>query len=101
MLNAPSIIDSEKRHNISPRPKPLSKRGRGRPRKHPLSDMTMITASFPTPSFTEFRKKKINRLLETEVFSIVKDILQNIRIFSSRFMNNIKHKSISKAYEKS
>ena len=101
MLNASSIIDSKKRHNISSRSELLSKRSRERSRKYSLSDMTMIIASFPTPSFTESRKKKINKLLETEVFSIAKDISQNIRIFDSCFMNNIKHKSTSKAYEKS
>ena len=101
MLNAPSIIDSKKRHNTSPRSEPLSKRSHKHFRKYSLSDITMITASFLTPSFIKSRKKKINKLLEIEVFSIVKDISQNIRIFSSRFMNNIKHKSTSKAYEKS
>ena len=101
MLNASSVIDNEKCHNISPRPEPPPKRGRERFRKHSLFDVAMITVSFPTPSFTKFRKKKINELLETEVFSIVKDIFQNIRIFNSCFMNNIKHKNTSKAYEKS
>ena len=101
MLNTLSVIDSEKYHNISPRSESLSKRGRERFRKHSLFDMTIIIASFLTLSFIKFRKKEINRLLETEVFSIVKDIFQNIRIFSSCFMNNIKHKSTSKAYEKS
>ena len=101
MLNASSVIDSEKRYNISPRPESLSKRDRECFRKHPLFDITMITASFLTPCFIKSRKKKINKLLETEVFSIAKDILQNIRIFSSRFINNIKHKSTSKAYKKS
>ena len=101
MLNAPPVIDSEKRRNISPRPEPPSKRGYERFRKHSLFDMTMIIVSFLTPSFIEFRKKEIDGLLETEVFSIVKDISQNTRIFSSRFVNDIKHKNTSKAYEKS
>ena len=101
MLNAPPIIDSEKRHNTSPRSESLSKRSRERLCKYSLFDMTMITVSSLISSFTKSHKKKINELLETEVFSIAKDIFQNIRIFNSYFMNNIKHKSISKAYEKS
>ena len=101
MLNASSVIDSKKYHNISPRSESLSKCDHKYFRKYSLSDMAMITVSFLTPSFIKFHKKKINELLETEVFSIVKDISQNIRIFSSYFMNNIKHKNTSKAYEKS
>ena len=100
MLNASSIIDSEKRHIISSRSESLSKCDHKYLRKYSLSDMAMITVSFLTPSFIKSRKKKINKLLEIEVFSIAKDISQNIRIFSSYFMNNIKHKSTSKAYEK-
>ena len=101
MLNTSSIIDSEKYYNTSSRSESLSKHGYEYLRKHSLSDITMIIVSFLTLSFIKFHNKKINKLLEIEVFSIVKDILQNIRIFSSHFINNIKHKNTSKAYEKS
>ena len=101
MLHASSVIDSEKYRNTSPRSELLSKHSYEYFRKYSLLDITIIIVSFLILSFIKFRKKKINKLLETEVFSIVKDISQNIRIFSSCFVNNIKHKNISKAYEKS
>ncbi len=54
-------------------------------------------------SFIASRAKEIVGLLKKEVFvSInIKDVSIDVRIFSSRFVNEIKHSSIEKAFEKS
>jgi hypothetical protein len=54
-------------------------------------------------SFIAFRTKEIVELLKKEVFvSINKEnVLIDVRIFSSRFMNEIKHSNIEKVFEKS
>jgi hypothetical protein len=53
--------------------------------------------------FTDSRRKEINGLLEKGVFAtiIVKDVPQGVRIFNSRFVNEIKHPGTNKAFEKS
>jgi hypothetical protein len=53
--------------------------------------------------FAAFRQKKINDLIEKDVFQSVKtdDVSFNVRIFNSRFVNEIKHLDIDKAFEKS
>ena len=53
--------------------------------------------------FTESRRKEINGLLERGVFAIVNeaDIPQDIRIFNSRFVDEIKNSGTNEAYEKS
>jgi hypothetical protein len=47
--------------------------------------------------------KEINRLLEKGVFTIIIDsnIPQGVYIFNLRFINEIKHPSTNKAFEKS
>ncbi len=54
-------------------------------------------------TFVESRKKKINDFLEKRVFELITfdQILENVRIFNSRFVDEIKHSGISQAYEKS
>ncbi len=54
-------------------------------------------------SFTASRTKEIAELLKKEVFvSINKtDVSIDVRIFNSRFVNEIKHSEIEKAFEKS
>jgi hypothetical protein len=49
------------------------------------------------------RCKEINRLLEKGVFAVVTDsnVLQGVYIFNSRFIDEIKHPSTNKAFEKS
>jgi hypothetical protein len=53
--------------------------------------------------FIASRTKEIIELLEKEIFeSINKDNVSiNVRILSSRFVNEIKHSDIKKAFEKS
>ena len=102
------------------------KRGRGRPRKHPVTDPVtenpvtenhLTSADAPvkqllsadisvlvqeTP-FTDSRRKEINGLLEKGVFAVVtdSDVPQGVRIFNSRFVDEIKHPGTDKAFEKS
>ncbi len=54
-------------------------------------------------SFIAFRAKEIAELLKKRVFVSINraDVPIDIRIFSSRFMNEIKHSNIEKALEKS
>lgn len=50
-----------------------------------------------------FRQKEIARLLEKTVFKVViiRNILSNIHIFNSYFVDKIRNLSTNKAYEKS
>ena len=97
------------------------KRGRGRPRKHPVTNPVtenhLTSADAPakqllsadisvlvqeTP-FTDSRRKEINGLLEKGVFAVVTDsnVLQGVCIFNSQFVNKIKQPGTDKAFEKS
>ena len=63
-----------------------------------------MQASIPIPtSFVESRKKKINELFEKNCFEIVStsDVFHGIRIFNSRFVDEIKNINTINAYEKS
>jgi hypothetical protein len=53
--------------------------------------------------FVAFRQKKINDLIEKNVFRSVSkiDVSSDVRIFNSRFVDEIKHLDIDKAFEKS
>ena len=53
--------------------------------------------------FTDSRRKEINGLLEKGVFAVVtdSDVPQGVRIFNSRFVDEIKHSGTDKAFEKS
>ncbi len=59
--------------------------------------------SILTSTFAESRRKEINDLLKRQVFEIItiSEVLKNVRIFNSRFVDEIKHSDISQAYEKS
>ncbi len=54
-------------------------------------------------TFAESRRKEINDLLKRQVFEIItiSEVLKNVRIFNSRFVDEIKHSNISQTYEKS
>ena len=58
---------------------------------------------FNLTSFMKSRQKKLNELLEKNVFKIVfiQFISKDIRIFNSRFVDKIKHIKIANVYEKS
>jgi hypothetical protein len=53
--------------------------------------------------FAAFRQKKINDLIEKDVFQSINknDVLLDVRIFNFRFVNEIKHLNIDTAFEKS
>jgi hypothetical protein len=53
--------------------------------------------------FVAFRLKEINDLIEKNVFRSVSknDVSFDVRIFNFRFVNEIKHSDINKAFEKS
>jgi hypothetical protein len=57
----------------------------------------------PLPPFMTSRRKELNGLLESGVFEVVNitDIPQGIRIFNSRFVNEIKNPGTTSAFEKS
>jgi hypothetical protein len=105
-----------------------SKRGRGRLRKYSASAAYLsfvfsttvdpAPASIPLPAaaskldsgvhialsqFAAFRQKEINDLIEKDVFQSVRtdDVSLDVRIFNSRFVDEIKHLDIDKAFEKS
>jgi hypothetical protein len=66
----------------------------------PPADILVLIQEAP---FTDSQRKEINGLLEKGVFAtvIVKDVSQGVRIFNSRFVNEIKHPGTNKAFEKS
>ncbi len=83
----------------------LVKRGRDRSRKFPASiAYTSFMLNIPTidSSFIASRAKEIAELLEKEVFESINkgDVSIDVRIFSSRFVDEIKHSDIEKAFEK-
>ena len=98
------------------------KRGRGRPRKHPIevmkydspnlcfmiNDVVSSPSSFSytdaaLPSYTTFRQKEISGLLKKKIFKLVNhvEIPLNARIFNARFVDEIKNADIEKTFEKS
>jgi hypothetical protein len=88
-------------------PQPL-KRGRGRPRKYPLltamADITVYLQEDSQPGqFSASRQKELSGLLEKGVFEIVKlaDVPQGVRLFNSRFVDEIKNLGTDKAFKKS
>ena len=60
-------------------------------------------APAPIPTFIESRRKEINGLLDKGVFEVVSlcDVPKDIRIFNSRFVDEIKNIGTSQAFEKS
>jgi hypothetical protein len=80
------------------------KRGRGRSRKFlsPAANVIFNIISVDS-SFTAFRQKEIADLLEKEVFLPInkRDVSSNIRIFNSRFVDEVKNPGTEKAFEKS
>ena len=85
------------------------KRGRGRLRKYALQltsfpniKVFIGIETLPTLQFTASRQKEINGLIKHGVYILVLlvDIPDSIRVFSSRFINEIKNPSIDKAFKK-
>ncbi len=59
-------------------------------------------SSISTLTFADSRRKEINDLLKRQVFEIItiSEVFKNVRIFNSRFVDEIKHSDISQTYEK-
>jgi hypothetical protein len=68
-----------------------------------LQDDVDSSSSTFTSTFAESRRKEINDLLKRQIFEliIISKMLKNVRIFNSRFVDEIKHSGTSQAYEKS
>ncbi len=126
--NMPQSNDQLVAPNQESEPEISSRRDRGRPRKYSASAAylsfvfsTAVNLAFASISllavaskldsvvhialsqFAAFRQKEINDLIEKDVFqSVVKnDVSFDVRIFNSRFVDEIKHSDIDKAFEKS
>jgi hypothetical protein len=80
------------------------KRDRDRLRKYSASIANFIfnIVESVISSFIAFRQKEIVELLEKDVFISVnkKNVSTDVRIFSFRFVNEIKHSGTEKAFEK-
>jgi len=65
--------------------------------------MADITIYLQDDQFSASRQKEITGLLEKGVFEIVKliDIPQGVRLFNSRFVDEVKNKGTDRAFEKS
>jgi hypothetical protein len=61
----------------------------------------MTTQLGRVPDFTLSRQKEVDGLLKKGVFEIVKQAPQGVRLFNSRFVDDIKDKDTPTAYEKS
>lgn len=88
-----------------------ARRKRGRPRKHPLpvptTNMTDIEVFIgKTTEKTQFelsRQMEVDGLIGREVFEHVNaaDLPPDVRLFNSRFIDEVKHEGTDKAFEKS
>jgi hypothetical protein len=69
----------------------------------PIFTLNLSSTSAPTPTFAESRRKEINGLLERQVFELttISEVPKDVRIFNSRFVDEIKHPGTPQAYEKS
>jgi hypothetical protein len=78
------------------------KRDRGRFRKYLASIANVIFNINIDSSFIAFRQKKIADLLEKEIFLSVnkRNVSANIRIFNSRFVDEVKNSGTEKTFEK-
>jgi hypothetical protein len=63
-------------------------------------DSSVLTINL---TFVDSRRKEINDLLKRQVFEIIiiSKVPKNVRVFNSRFVDEIKHSDTSQAYEKS
>ncbi len=81
----------------------LIKRDRDRFRKYSASIVNFIfNIHSVDSSFVSFRQKEIIELLEKDVFISInkRDVFADVRLFSFRFVDEIKHSEIEKAFEK-
>jgi hypothetical protein len=79
------------------------KRDRGRPRKYFASIVNVIFNIINVDSsFIAFRQKEIVDLLEKGIFLSInkKNVSANVRIFNSRFVDEVKNSGTEKTFEK-
>jgi hypothetical protein len=95
-----TTADEEGGDTIVVQPTQPVKRGRGRPCKYPL-DPADITVFLQDDQFQSSRHKEVVGLLEKGVFEVADDIPKGVRIFKARFVDEIKNKGTSQAFEKS
>ena len=89
------------------------RRKRGRPRKHPLPESIMTEVEMfigdvfiediLEKRFEQSRQKEIDGLVENGVFELVqmRDLPPGVRLFNSRFVDEVKDEGTDKAFEKS
>ncbi len=81
------------------------KRDREQSRKYSISIacLNFVLNSTVVSQFTAFKQQKIAELLEKEIFFSVNktEMLSDVRMFNSRFVDEIKHSNTEKAFEKS
>jgi hypothetical protein len=80
-------------------PAVLPKRGRGRPRKNP--DFTVFLQD--DDLYEDSRQVEVTGLLEKGVFEVTprSQVPKEVRIFNSRFVNEIKNKGMEREFKKS
>jgi hypothetical protein len=83
-----------------PEPEPVApaKRGRGRPRKHPIAVFLQEDEQY---QYEASRQSEIVGLLEKGVFEVAHNVPDDMRIFKARFVDEVKNKGTSNAFEKS
>lgn len=117
LVSSTPLISSTATSTLPSTPSTPAKHGRGRPRKCPIqtnlltsSDICFVMnnlhyddVNVRLPPYTLSRQKEISGLLEKEVFQVVnsKDMPVGIRVFNSRFVDEIKNAGTDKAFEKS
>ena len=71
--------------------------------EEPNLALLMVDQASPQSPFAASRRKELNGLLESGVFEVVDitDIPHGIRVFNSRFVDEIKNPGTDKAFEKS
>ena len=74
------------------------KRGRGRPRKNP--NITVFLQD-DNAQYQASRQSEVLGLLEKGVFEVANDVPKGVRIFNSRFVDEVKNKGTKKAFTKS
>jgi hypothetical protein len=77
------------------------KRGRGWPRKYP--DVTVFLQDDDNSLYNDSRQAEVASLLEKGVFEVSSrsQVLEGVRIFNSRFVDEIKNKGTEKEHKKS
>lgn len=105
---ANEVTNDDNKHNIDqaelPRRNP-ARTHRLPPRFQNVADISVFLKNddVTEPPFTESRRKEINGLLENGAFEVVTilDVPSGMRIFSSRFVDEIKNEGTATAFEKS